>query len=285
MSKKSKTLWMAILVASSLAAIKVIVGFVTMSMSILASALDSLMDVFSMSMGLAAVKTSDKPADEEHPFGHGKAEAIAGMFQALAIAASSVFLIVQAFHRMIDGYHLEDASVGVAVMVVATIASIYLARGLKKVGEETESCALKAGALNFGADIWTNMGVLVALGLERFAGVKNADPVISILISLYIFVSAVYVGRDAVAQLMDKTLPADTLEIIAGCVGSYKPFVRGYHRLRTRRAGAEKYIEFHLEIDSAASFESAHNTTEQIISDIQNAIPHSHVTVHSDPAS
>lgn len=283
MSQKTRAVWTAIFVAALLMTAKAVVGFVTMSMSVLASALDSLMDVFSMSMGLAAVKTSDKPADEGHPFGHGKAEAIAGMFQALLIAFSSAFLIVQAFHRMIDGYHLKDEAVGVAVMIIATVASIYLARGLKKTGEDTESSALKAGSLNFGADVFTNTGALIALGLERFAAVKNADPVISVLISLYIFISAVRVGRNAMAELMDKTLPEDVLEIISRCVDSYRPFVCGYHNLRTRRAGAEKYIEFHLEIDRAASFESAHNTTEQIISDIQTVIPHSHVTVHSDP--
>ncbi|MFH0798737.1 MAG: cation diffusion facilitator family transporter [Pseudomonadota bacterium] len=282
MSVKKRAVWTAIFVALSLAAIKSAVGFLTMSMAVLSSALDSLMDVFSMSINLAAVHTAEKPADEAHQFGHGKAEAIAGLFQAIFIAASATFLIVQAFHRMIDGYRLNDEMVGVVVMCMAIIASVFLVRVLKRASSETESSAIEASALNFGADIWTNIGVLVALGLERFAAVKNADPIISILISLYIAISAIRIGHDSIAQLMDKTLPAEALAAIDSCING-KPLVCGYHRLRTRRVGGEKYIEFHLEVDSDTTFESAHAITEAIIADIQRKIPGAHVTVHSDP--
>lgn len=263
--------------------VKTVVGLVTMSMSVLASALDSFTDVCQMCINLVAVRTAEQPADTSHPFGHGKAEAIAGFFQAILIAGSAAFLISQSFHRIIDGYRLEDEMVGISVMVVAMIASVYLTRRMKRVGEEMESSVLLAGALNFGADVWTNAGVLIALTLERAAHVKNADPIISILISVYIVISSLRVGRDSIAQLMDKTLPADALAVIDSCIRTRGGPVQGYHRLRTRRVGAEKHIEFHLEIDCSATFETAHDVTEAIIADIQHAIPRSHVIVHSDP--
>ncbi len=283
MSIKTRTVLISIIVTLALTIVKTAVGLLTRSISVLSSALDSFMDVCSMTINFAAVRAADKPADEDHPFGHGKAEAVAGLFQATFIAASATFLIVQAFHRMIDGYILEDEAVGIAMMIAAIIASIFLTRMMRRAGRRTQSCALEAGALNFGADIWTNAGVLVALMLERWASVKNADPIISILISLYIVVSAIRVGHDAIAQLMDLSLPSESLAIIDGCIRAHGPMVKGYHRLRTRRVGAERQIEFHLEIDRNTSFEHAHTVTEAIIADIRHAIPGSHVTVHSDP--
>lgn len=284
MTPKTKTAVLALVIAMALTVIKAAVGLLTMSISVLASALDSLMDIFSSAISLTAVSAAAKPADRAHPFGHGKAEAIAGFFQAILIASSAGFLIYHAFLRIVRGYQLEDEFVGVAVMIVATLTSIYLARHLKRVGRETQSTALAAGALNFGADVWTNIGVLIALCLERLAQVQNADPIISILISLYIIISAVRIMGDAITQLMDKTLPADVLSTIDRCIWAHGHCIQGYHGLRSRRVGAEKFIEFHLEIDRNVSFEHAHAITETIISDIKVAIPGSEVTVHSDPA-
>jgi len=280
---KSRSMLVALSVSAALAIAKVVVGLITMSMAVLASALDSLMDIFSMAIGFAAVRTSEKPADDKHQYGHGKAEAIAGLLQATLIAVSASFLIWQSFHRIIDGYHLQDEELGLGMIVVALVVSSWLARKLKRVGECESSTALAASALNYGSDVWTNAGVLVALGLERWAQVKNADPIISILISLYIAISAVRIARDAISQLMDLSLPRDMIRKIDHCVRSYHPRVRGYHRLRTRMVGQEKHIEFHLEVERGLSFEDAHLLTEQIIADIRHAIPNSYVTVHTDP--
>lgn len=283
MSVKRRAVATAIAVSVVLTIVKAIVGFLTMSMSVLASALDSFMDACSMVVTMFAVATAEKPADEDHPFGHGKAEAMGGLVQAVLIAISAGFLIFQAFHRIIDGYRLEDEGLGIGVIAISMIVSIMLAAKLRRIGRETESTAIMAGALNFGADILSYAGALVALALEKWLFATNADPIISILISLNIIASAVRVGRDAAAQLMDKTLPEETLNAINRTIHAHEPTVRGYHKLRTRRVGAEKYIDFHVEIDRAASFETAHELTEDIIRDLQTAIPGAHVIVHSDP--
>lgn len=283
MSVKRRTVLLSIAVAIVLTIAKAVVGLITMSMSVLASALDSLMDVFSMVVTLMAVVTAEKPADESHPFGHGKAEPVGGLIQAVLIAISAGFLIVQAFHRIVDGYHIEDEVLGIAVIVLSLLGSVWLSAKLKRVGQQTESSVLMAGALNFRADVLSYVGVLVALALERWFAVKNADPVISILISINIIVSAFRVGHGATTQLMDKTLPDEILANIDTHIRAYGPTIRGYHKLRTRYVGAEKYIEFHLEIDRTASFETAHDLTERIIADLQHVVPGAHVTVHSDP--
>ncbi|MBN1282750.1 MAG: cation transporter, partial [Proteobacteria bacterium] len=281
MNAKSRAMLTALGASTALTLAKIAVGLITMSMAVLASALDSLMDIISMTIGFAAVRTSDMPADDKHQFGHGKAEAIAGLVQATLIAVSATFLIWQSSHRIIDGYVLKDEELGLGMIVVALVASSLLARMLRRTGECTNSTALAASALNYGSDVWTNTGVLVALGLERWGHVKNADPIISILISLYIAASAIRIAKDSISPLMDRSLPREMLFEIEHCVRAHSPRVRGYHRLRTRMVGQEKHIEFHLEVDRTLSFEEAHLLTEQIIADIMHAIPDSHVMVHT----
>jgi ferrous-iron efflux pump FieF len=284
MTAKMSTVLIAIATTFALTVVKTVVGLLTGSISILSSALDSFTDLCAMSVSFAAVRTAEQPADRDHPFGHGKAEAIAGLLQALLIGASAIFLIVQAFHRIIDGYALRGETAGIAMMLVAIAASIFLARRMRQVCRETPSSALAAGALNFTSDIATGTGVLLALALERWARVPNADPIISIIISISIGAAAFRIGRDAVGQLMDRALPDETLVIIDSCIGSRAPTVKGYHELRTRWVGAEKHIEFHLEIDRGVSFERAHIVTEAIIDDLRRAIPGSRIIVHTDPA-
>lgn len=283
MSIKSRTVITALLASLALTVVKVIVGLLSSSIAVLASALDSFTDTCSMAINLIAVRSADKPADEKHQFGHAKAEPIAGLFQAAFIAVSAGYLIVQAFHRIVDGYVLQDEGVAIAVILLALVVSIFLAHRMKRVSECTSSTALEACALNYGADVWTNAGVLVALGLEIWAKVKNADPIISILVSIYIIVSALRIGRDAISQLMDRSLPRDMIRIIDNCVQAHAPQAKGYHRLRTRSVGSEKEIEFHLEMDRNLSFEQAHLITEAIIADIKRDIAGAYVTIHSDP--
>jgi len=283
MTHKVRTVLIALLTSLGLTAIKVVVGLLSSSIAVLASALDSFTDSCSMGINLFAIRSSEKPADEQHQYGHAKAEPIAGLAQAAFIAVSAGYLILRAFRRMVEGYELANETVAIGVIVVALAASIFLARKMKRVGECTSSMALEACALNYGADVWTNAGVLIALALERWENVRNADPIISILISVYIVVSAVRIAHKAISQLMDRALPHDMLAEIDRCITAHTPMVKGYHRLRTREVGADKEIEFHLEVDKGLSFEEAHNITEAIIAEIRQAIPGSTVTVHSDP--
>lgn len=284
MTPKSKASIISMLTAAALAIAKLVVGLLTASIAVLASALDSAMDVISIGIGFIAIRTSDKPADQKHQFGHGKAESIAGLAQAAIIATTASFLIYMAFGRILEGYRLDGEMIGILVMAISIVTSAILAAYLRKISKRTESTALSAGALNFGADVWTNAGALVALTLEKWGGVTNADPVISILISLYVIISAIRIAHEAISQLMDSTLPSDVLRIIDECIRSREPMVKGYHNLKTRQVGMEKYIEFHVEIEKTLSFEEEHEISESIIAEIKKHIPGAWVTVHSDPA-
>ncbi len=281
--RKKRTALVAIVIPLALAIVKGGIGFATMSISVLASALDSLMDVFSSSITAFAVSTSEKPADENHPFGHAKAEAIAGLVQAVLIMVSASFLVYQALRRIALGYSLKEEGLALGIMLVSVMFSVFLSASMKKAGRIFNSTAFEASALNFTSDIWTNSGVIIALGLEKWWHVKNADPIISILISLYIIISASRIGHSAISQLMDRTLPREFLDLIGDTIRTHRPMAKGYHNLRTRWVGGEKFIEFHLELENELSFREAHDLTEIIISEIRAKIPNSRLMVHSDP--
>ncbi|MFH1654024.1 MAG: cation diffusion facilitator family transporter [Pseudomonadota bacterium] len=280
---KAKASWAAILNALTLALVKFAVGMFTMSLAVLASALDSIMDVLASSLTLFAVKTAEKPPDEDHPFGHGKIEPLISLVHAIIIGGVAAFIIKSAIWKMLHGYHLQSANLAIIVMIATIPPSFWIARLLRRAGERHDSMVLSADALHYATDVWTASGVIVALVLEKYFKVPNADPIISLLISLYILQSVVKLLWNSISQLMDRALPGNTLATIDSCIKSHSTHVRGYHHLRTRKSGSINHIEFHLEIDHSVSFETAHAITEEIISKIEAAVPKSQVTVHSDP--
>lgn len=283
-SVKSRTALVAVVTATLLCASKATVGIFTMSLAVLASAVDSLMDIAASGITLFAVKTAEKPADHEHQFGHGKIESIASLIHAIFIFAVTIWIIKSAISRMMHGYQLQSEGVAIMMMAMTIPVSYWLTRKLKKTGSREDSLALKTDSLHYATDVWTALGILIALLIEHFLKIPNADPIISILISLYIIRSAFHLGYDAIAQLMDMALPETTQRIVKRCILTHCNEVKGFHHLRTRKSGSASMIEFHLEIDKHLSFEKAHAITEEIISEIQKEIPNSTITVHSDPA-
>ncbi len=283
MPSKQNAALTAIIVPLLLGIVKGVTGILTLSISVFASALDSFMDAISAIITYAAVKTSEKPADRNHPFGHGKADAIAGLIQAILIFISASFLIYQAFQKIIFGYHLSSTSIGIGIMTLTMITSLYLAHLLKCTADKTASTALLAEAMNFRMDVWSNAGVLIALGMEHTLGVQNADPILSIIISITIIYSGFNIASMSISQLMDKTLPDEMIQIIEQCISRYSPQVHGYHDLRTRFVGTIKEISLHIEMDNTLSFQKAHDISESIVDDISKALPHAIITIHTDP--
>lgn len=282
---KVRAAQLSILAAAFLIALKTVTGFLTGSISVWASLLDSTMDIFASLINFFAVRAAARPADEDHAYGHGKAESLAGLFQSLVIAASGIFLIWEASRRIISPHPTSKELIGVAVMLVAILVSLALVINLRRVARRTESPALLSDSLHYATDIYTNSGALLALLIVLVTGWNIIDPLISIAIALYILWSAFHVGRDAVDVLMDKRLPLDIDEQIGRIVATFRDQgVIGFHDLRTRRSGSQKFIDLHLEIDGDKKLEDAHEVTVRVIRAIQAAIPRARVHVHSDPA-
>lgn len=281
---KNSAARLSLLAAAFLILLKTATGFLTGSISVWASLLDSAMDIFASAINLVAVRAAARPADEDHAYGHGKAESLAGLFQSLVIAASGAFLIWTAIQRLIFPHQTSSEVIGVITMLIAIAVSFALVRRLRRVARETESLALRSDAIHYVSDIYTNSGALIALLIILLTGWQMADPLISIMIAVYILWSAVSVGRESMDVLMDRRLPADIDERIAEIVDRFHDRgVLGFHDLRTRRSGSQKFIDLHLEVERDQRLQEAHDVTVQVLRAIEAEIPRSRVHIHTDP--
>jgi len=281
--KKLNTALLSIIVAVLLVIIKLVFGILTNSISILASAVDSFLDLSASSVNYYSIKKSEKPADREHKFGHGKAEGLAGLFQSFVIGTSSIYLIYLSIDRLLHGGELFSLGSGIFIIAVSILVSSFMARYIKKVATETDSLALQADSLHYRFDVYTNIGVIAGLITIRLTGLSVIDPLISILIAVLIIWSVKKVVVESVDVLMDRELSEEIVRDIERVIMKYKPTVRSFHKLRTRNAGSKKFIEFHVVLDHELTFIRSHELAEEILIDIESVIPQSEVTVHVDP--
>lgn len=282
---KRRAARLSIAAAAALILIKTATGWVTGSISVWASLLDSAMDIFASTINYYAVRAASRPPDREHHYGHGKAESLAGLAQAAVICASGLFLIREAIRRLVTPQETASEWLGVATMFVAAVVSVLIVMRLRRVAAQTDSPALAADAVHYASDVYTNGAALVALLVVALTGWRLADPLVSIAISGYIVWSAVAVGRDAVDVLMDKRLPREVDEVIARVVGRFEPEgVIDFHDLRTRRSGSIKFIDLHLSVRRDLTFEAAHELTVRVLRAIEAEVPRSRVQIHTDPA-
>ncbi len=267
--------------AGVLVAVKTGAWFVTGAVSVLASLIDSLMDIMASVITLIAVHYALTPADEDHRLGHGKAESLAGLGQATFVAGSALFLILHAVDRMIHPAAIERIDIGLYVMVFATVATAGLLAFQRYVIRRTESVAIRADALHYVSDLLTNLSIIAALLLAR-AGWPGLDPVFGILIALFILRSAWRIGADSVDALMDRELPSEVRERIRQIALSHGA-VHGVHEMRTRQSGQLYVIQLHLELDSDLTLEQAHSIADEVEAGIREAFPQSDIIIHQDP--
>lgn len=282
---KASAARLSVLAAAFLIALKTLTGVLTGSISVWASLLDSTMDIFASAINFYAVRAASVPPDEDHRYGHGKAESLAGLFQSFVITASGLLLLFEAVRRVITPHPTADEWLGVGTMAVACAVSVGLVARLRHVARKTDSPALTADAVHYATDVYTNGAALFALLLVALTGWTLADPLISILISGFILYSAFEVARDSVHVLMDRRLPRAIDAQVAAVVARFRPEgVLGFHDLRTRRSGSLKFIDLHLEVEADQTLQQAHDLTVRVIRAIQQEIPRSRVQIHTDPA-
>ena len=267
--------------AGVLVAVKIGAWFVTGAVSVLASLIDSLMDILASGINLIALHYALTPADEDHRFGHGKAESLAGLGQATFVAGSAVFLILHAVDRLIHPAAIERIDVGLYVMVFATVATAGLLTFQRYVVRRTASVAIRADALHYVSDLLTNLSIIAALLLAR-AGWPGLDPIFGILIALFILWSAWRIGAESIDALMDRELPTDVRDRIRRIALRHDD-VDGVHEMRTRQSGRLYIIQLHLELDGDLTLERAHGIADEVEASIREAFPQSDIIIHQDP--
>ena len=284
-STRSGAAKLAVVVVIGLVGLKVAVAVITGSISVIAQAVDSFFDLFAIAITLFAVGMAAKPADEKHPFGHGKVEDIAAVVQAILIFTAGGLIIYSAVLRIITETTIELTEAGIGVMLVSIVASILLSRHLLKVSQATDSIALEASAHNIAVDVYSAAAVLAGLLVIRFTGLQIFDPIIALLVALFILKVAYDVLRGSFGGLIDVKLSEAEESIIRSSIMKYSGEVVGFHELRTRKAGNQRYIDLHLVVPKNASVEEAHRLCDELERDIKKRLPHTSVLIHVEPGS
>ena len=261
---------------------KIIAWFMTDSVSIMATLLDSSLDVLASVINLIAVRHALQPADNEHRFGHGKAEALSGIGQALFIAGSAGFLLLQAIGRIINPQAMiTEIEVGVGVMIFSIAATLLLLSFQKYVVSKTGSTAIKADALHYKTDLLVNGSVIIALFLTVY-GWSYFDAIFGIGIAIFILYSAWQIVKEAIDLLMDHEIDDQERDKIRDIVLEHEQ-VLGYHDLRTRRSGTRVFVQLHLELDAEQTLASAHEIADTIEKRIAALFDDAEVLIHEDP--
>ncbi len=262
---------------------KTVAWIMTDSLSLLATLIDSCLDVLASVVNLLAVRHALTPADKQHRFGHGKAEALAGLGQATFITGSALFLLLQAISHLWHPLPISAMPVGVGVMIISILATLGLLMFQKHVISKTGSTAIKADHLHYKTDVLVNTGVIAALVLAVY-GWPGFDALFALLIGVYILYSAWEIAQESLDLLMDRELPDDERANIKAIVRSH-PDARGLHDLRTRQSGTTVFIQLHLELDDELTLMQAHQIADQVEAEILKAYPDAEVLIHEDPCS
>ena len=268
-------------VASILIVAKAVAWWLSGSVSLLAGLTDSLLDGAASFLNLLAVHYALRPADDDHRYGHGKAEALSGMAQALFIAVSAFLIGFQALDRIQHPQPLGDPGVGLLVMVLSIGLTVALLMLQHRVVKATGSAAIRADSLHYRSDMLLNFSIMLALGLAYY-GYSQLDAYFGLAIAFYILWSAISIARETVSVLMDAELPVDVstkmLELAEAVPG-----VLGAHDLRTRISGNHWFVQLHLELPGSLTLSVAHDLCERVEAAIQNEFPKAEVLVHADP--
>lgn len=260
---------------------KLVVGIITGSVSIISEAIHSSMDLVAAIIAFFSVRVSDNPPDKRHPYGHGKFENISGVIEALLIFTAAIWIIVESVKKLIGGeIILEKIWIGSLVMAVSAIVNIFVSKRLYKVARETGSVALEADALHLKTDVYTSIGVAVGLILILLTNIRWLDPIVAILVALFIIKESYSLLRRAFFPLLDI---AWSDEEINGLQKRLKEMGVHYHDLRTRVAGNYRFIDLHLEIPADESVGNAHKYCDMIEDKLMAVYKNLTVTIHVEP--
>jgi len=288
--RKCKAAGISVASNSALVLFKLTSGMMIGSVSLISEAIHSGIDLLASLIALFAVRTSSRPADEEHPFGHGKFENVSGTIEALLIFLAATWIIYEAVLKLINPKPLEDVGLGVAIMLISVVANTFVSNMLLKVGKETDSMALQADAWHLRTDIYTSMGVMSALTIIWLGGkfrpdlnLQWIDSAAAIAVALLILRAAYHLTIESARDLFDVSLPPNEEDGIQKHIRSFSPTIRGFHKFRTRKSGSNRFVEFHILVDPAMSIDESHRIADMITCSIKQHYPGTMVTIHIEP--
>ena len=262
---------------------KLAIGLVIGSVSVISEGIHSGIDMIAALIAFVSVRESAKPPDTNHYYGHGKYENVSGAIQAILILAASILIIWESYLKIVNGVEIEDVNLGIGIMVVSCIANYYVSYRMLKIAKKTESVALEADAWHHRTDILTSAGILLGLVIIRFTGIKILDPIMAIIVALFILRTAIILIIRSARDLIDVRLPAAEENQIKSIIQKYAGNYLEFHELRTRKASSDRFIDFHLVVCQDADIETAHNLADKMEQEIIRAFPRASVIIHLEP--
>ena len=271
----------SIVMAIILIALKTYAAVQTSSMAMLGSLADSGLDLVASMVVLLGVRIAAQPADHEHRFGHGKAEALAALVQVILITLSAIFIAFRAAERLVTRAQTADAELGIGVSVIAMVLTIALISYQRHVVRRTASLAIGTDRLHYSSDLLLNGSVIVALALDQFAGLTGADAVFGLMIAAWLMWGAWRASGHALNQLMDREWPDERREQFLAATKEY-PELSGLHDLRTRSSGTHYFAQFHVWVPAAWTVQEAHDRLDRVEEQLQQRFPDTEILIHVD---
>ena len=262
---------------------KLIVGLTFGSIAVLSDGVDSAQDVVASGLAFFAVRLAMQPADEGHPYGHGKTESLAALSQAALIAGGAAFIAIAAVRRMVVGGAEVDLGPSLAMMIVTALVNIGVAAYATRAARISGSVAIASDARHLMTNVVQAGGVVAALALVGITGNEIFDPLIALAIAAYLAYTAARIVADALPELVDTALPEEEVARIEAQFAREEYGLRGFHGIRTRKSGREKHVDLHVVVDPTMTVSEAHLRVERIEADLQNLIPGAIVVIHVDP--
>ena len=283
MDKKSRTVLFSISSNALLLSVKLVAGVLTGSASVLSEAVHSATDLVASVVAFVAVRRSGSPPDESHNYGHGRFENLAGVFEGVILLGVGAAVIYGAIDGILNGAELEFLGFGIGVMALSAVVNLFVSRWLLRVAYETDSRALEAEGYNLRTDVWGAAGVALGLIAALATGWTVLDPIIAAVIGLVILWTAFRLISGSTRVLLDESLPDEELGVIEGVIGrevKSDPRVRGYHKLRARKSGPQRHIDFHLQLRAETTLGEAHKISDALEERIRRNLPNSDVLIH-----
>lgn len=285
MDNKQKASLFAVLSASALALSKFAAGIMSGSMAVTSSGLDSLLDVFMSAINFFAIRKAAQPADESHPYGHGKAEDIAAVIQSFVIIFSGVVIVHKTWERFFSNTTISYSSLDFGVMLLSLTGSFAISRVLLTVGRRTGSNTLKADALHYTSDLYSNSAALVAIILAFYTGMTYIDHIFAVIVAAIIIFSALRIMREGISGLMDSSIPVYVEKEIERIIDAMPYPYAGFHKLRSRTSGTRKYMDFHLLTCRGATIDEAHALAHKVEREIESTVAAIDVVIHIEPCA
>ncbi|KXZ13717.1 cation transporter [Bacillus nakamurai] len=281
----SKIAFLSVISNSLVVLLKIAVGILTGSVAILSEAIHSFLDLIAAFIAFISVRISKKPADSGHPYGHGKVENISGTIETILIFAAGIWMIYECVQKLVNPEPVHLPVLGIIVMLAGAAVNFIVSKMVGKEAEKVNSVAMKSNALHLLTDVYTSLGVAISLLFVALTEWYILDPVIGLVLAVYIMFEAFKLMKEAFPPLIDTRLSGEEEETILKIITSFKREYIEIHDFRTRRSGPQEYIDFHLVVSSHFTIEEVHGLCDRIEKEITNEFKNAQVLIHPEPES